>query len=110
VAAPAKALVQAVADCAWRIEDKFSRYRPGNIVYAINTSGGAAVTVDEETANLLDFATKLTELSQGRFDITSGVLRCAWTFDGGSCVPMQAQIDELLSASAGTGWTGTGRY
>jgi FAD:protein FMN transferase len=97
VGAGADAIVQAVADCAWRIEDKFSRYRPGNIVHAINTSGGAPVTVDDETANLLDFAAKLTELSQGQFDITSGVLRRAWTFDGGSCVPTQAQIDELLS-------------
>jgi FAD:protein FMN transferase len=101
VAEGARGIVQAVADCAWRIEDKFSRYRSGNIVHAINTSGGAEVTVDDETANLLDFAAKLTELSRGRFDITSGVLRRAWSFDGGSHVPAQAQIDELLSL---VGW------
>lgn len=92
----AQALIHAAAQCAWRIEDKFSRYRTDNIVHAINTSGGKAVVVDEETGNLLDFAAKLTELSAGRFDITSGVLRRAWTFDGGSRVPAQSQLDELL--------------
>lgn len=92
----AQSIVRAVADSAWRIEDKFSRYRQDNIVHAINTSGGLPVTVDEETANLLDFAAKLTELSDGRFDITSGVLRRAWTFDGGSRIPSQSQIDALL--------------
>lgn len=92
----ARALVEAAAQCAWRIEDKFSRYRTDNIVHAINTSGGATVTVDDETGNLLDFAAKLTELSAGRFDITSGVLRRAWTFDGGNRVPTQSDVDELL--------------
>lgn len=92
----AQSIVRAVADSAWRIEDKFSRYRQDNIVHAINASGGLPVTVDEETANLLDFAAKLTELSDGRFDITSGVLRRAWIFDGGSRIPCQSQIDELL--------------
>ena len=68
----------------------------GNIVDEINTAGGRAVTVDEETANLLDFAATLHDLSDGLFDITSGVLRRAWTFDGGTRVPTQAEIDALL--------------
>jgi FAD:protein FMN transferase len=83
------------AQCAWRVEGKFSRYRKDNIVHRINTANGAVVTVDEETANLLDFADALTRISGGRFDITSGVLRRAWTFDGGDRVPSQATIDEL---------------
>ena len=92
-----RALVaERVADCAWRIEDKYSRYRRGNIVDEINTAGGRAVTVDEETAKLLDFAATLHDLSDGLFDITSGVLRRAWTFDGGTRVPTQAEIDALL--------------
>lgn len=92
----ARALVDAVAQCAWRIERKFSRYRPDSIVHRINESHGLAQSVDAETANLLDFAATLTQLSEGRFDITSGVLRKAWTFDGGSDVPTQQRIDSLL--------------
>ena len=60
---------------AWRIEAKFSRYRPESIVSVINHSQGHAVVVDGETAALLDYAAQCYALSQGRFDITSGVLR-----------------------------------
>ena len=92
----ARRVLEAVADCAWRIEQKFSRYRTDSVVHRINDSAGHAIDVDEETANLLDFAATLTGLSEGRFDITSGVLRRAWTFDGGDRVPSQQQIDDLM--------------
>ncbi len=86
---------------AWRIEDKFSRYLPGNIVGRINTSAGNPVEVDEETASLLDFAATLYTLSNGRFDITSGVLREVWTFDGGDGVPSQDAVTGVLDR---VGW------
>ena len=79
-----------------RIEQKFSRYRPGNIIDAINNSGGAPVTVDEETALLLDFAARCHEVSRGRFDVTSGVLRRLWNFDGGDRIPSRKQVKALL--------------
>lgn len=92
----AAAQLQVAADEAWRIERKFSRYRQDNIVHAINTAAGTPVTVDEETARLIDFAAMLHEVSEGRFDITSGVLRRAWKFDGSDRVPSQAAINALL--------------
>jgi thiamine biosynthesis lipoprotein len=92
----ARQIVETAASCAWRIEHKLSRYRHDNIVHEINTSEGRAVVLDEETAGLVDFAATLTSLSERRFDITSGILRRVWTFDGGSRVPTQAQIDAVL--------------
>ena len=92
----ARQLVCLVADEAWRIEDKFSRYLTGNIIDQINRSNGEPVEVDEETANLLDFAATLTEASEGRFDITSGVLREAWKFDGSDRLPDTATVDSIL--------------
>lgn len=77
-----------------RIEKKYSRYRSDSILHRINN--GAAVEVDEETARLLDYAQQLYQLSEGLFDITSGVLRGAWTFDGSDNVPSSAEIDVLL--------------
>lgn len=91
----ARRILEIAAHCAWRIEAKFSRYRTDNIVHRINNANGATITVDDETANLLDFADALTRLSEGRFDITSGVLRRAWTFDGSDRVPSQQLIDTL---------------
>lgn len=99
--AVARRVLDVVAAEAWRIERKFSRYRNDNIVHRINQGAGDATVVDEECANLLDFAATLTRLSEGAFDITSGVLRKAWTFDGGDHVPSQTQIDELLET---VGW------
>jgi thiamine biosynthesis lipoprotein len=81
---------------AVRVENKFSRYRDDNVIYRINHSDGIAVEVDSETANLLDYAASCYQISDGLFDITSGILRRAWRFDGSANIPSQQQIDELL--------------
>ncbi len=64
-----------------RIERKYSRYRDDSITTHINReAGGDFVPVDAETAALLRYANECHRLSQGRFDLTSGVLRRAWDF------------------------------
>lgn len=83
------------ADEVRRIERKFSRYRKFNPIHSINHSTGMTVTVDDETARLLDYADLCHELSDGRFDITSGILRYAWRFDSSASSPDPAQIAEL---------------
>ena len=75
------AQLEAAVREAQRIEEKYSRYRRGNIVDLINTSGGKKMEVDPETAALLDYAAKCHELSDGLFDITTGVLREIWRFE-----------------------------
>lgn len=80
--AVATRLLNEAASEAKRIETKFSRYRDDNILYQINHSGGKAITVDEETSKLLDYAQACFQISDGLFDITSGILRYAWQFDG----------------------------
>ena len=101
----ADALVAVARDEAERIEAKFSRYRPDSVIGRIHAAGGRPVAVDEETAHLLDYAARLNELSEGRFDITSGVLRRAWTFDGGRRVPTR---DELAAVLPLVGWNKVG--
>jgi thiamine biosynthesis lipoprotein len=92
----AERLTRIAAAEAWRIEDKFSRYRAGNVVDRINASDGEAIEVDDETAALLDFADTLYSLSNGRFDITSGALRGVWTFDGGDRLPDPQAVQAIL--------------
>jgi thiamine biosynthesis lipoprotein len=87
---------------AQRIERKFSRYLPDSVVSRINSSNGQPVEVDEETAHLIDYASTCYDMSDGMFDITSGVLRRAWKFDGGDRVPTSAAVSELLQH---VGWT-----
>jgi len=79
-----------------RLEQKYSRYRPGSLVARINAGAGAApVAIDEETAGLLGYADTLWRESGGRFDPTSGLLRRAWDFRSGR-LPAQAELDALL--------------
>ncbi len=85
-----------VAGEAWRIEAKFSRYRDDNIIHRINDARGEPVEVDEETALLLDFADACHRLSDGRFDVTSGVLRRVWRFDGSDRTPSASAVREVL--------------
>ena len=96
-----RSVSSAVAAEAWRIEDKFSRYLDDNIVHRMNAASGQAVELDDETANLLDFAATLHQISDGRFDITSGVLREAWNFDGSDRVPDASDVEAVL---ARVGW------
>lgn len=79
-----------------RIETKFSRYRDDNLLHRINHGDGTPLAVDEETAGLLDFAALCHDLSGGRFDVTSGILRRLWRFDGSDRVPTRKQVKQLL--------------
>lgn len=85
-----------VAAEAWRVERKWSRYRKDSIVQRINRAEGRAVRVDDETADMLDYAAELWRLSAGRFDITSGVLRRVWRFDGSARLPSVEDVSALL--------------
>lgn len=93
----AQALAQIAAQEAWRIEQKFSRYRDDGIVPLINNSAGSPVEVDTETALLLDFAFECYRLSEGLFDISSGVLRKLWHFDGSDNIPESTAVEQLLA-------------
>jgi len=97
----ARHLSEVAAAEAWRVEDKFSRYAPDNVVARINSAAGEAIDVDAETASLIDFGNTLYELSDGRFDITSGVLREAWKFDGSDSLPTRETVERVLQR---VGW------
>jgi thiamine biosynthesis lipoprotein len=94
--ATAERVVSAAAAETRRIELKFSRYKADNVVHRINTAEGRPVVVDDETARLLDYAAELFALSGGKFDITSGVLRRVWRFDGSDRVPTRAAVAAIL--------------
>lgn len=91
----ARQVTDAVEAEARRIEAKFSRYRDDSVIGQINSAGGRQIAVDAETAHLLDFAGQCFDLSGGMFDITSGVLRRAWRFDGSDRVPDALDIKAL---------------
>jgi len=85
-----------------RIEQKFSRYREDNIVHRINNSNGSCINVDAETAGLLDYSQQCYELSDGLFDVTSGVLRQVWKFNGGDSIPDAKSVERVVKH---VGWS-----
>jgi thiamine biosynthesis lipoprotein len=91
---------ESVKQEALRIEAKYSRYRPSAIT-TINQSGGHEVVLDTESADLIDYAVTCYQLSDGRFDITSGALRRVWRFDGTGTLPDPTSVLQVL---AFVGW------
>jgi FAD:protein FMN transferase len=91
----------AIAEVA-RLEARYSRYRSDSFLSEINrvAGRGGSISVDDETAGLLDYAATCYRESGGLFDITSGILRRAWRFDRGM-LPDPAQLQGLLSQ---VGW------
>lgn len=92
----AEHLVQQAQLEALRIEHKYSRYRADSVLTQLNQAAGQRVALDAETAQLLAFAKQCFELSDGMFDISSGVLRKVWQFNGSDRLPSAAQVDALL--------------
>jgi FAD:protein FMN transferase len=106
VAAPDGAQAKGMAQMAicevQRIEAKYSRYRPDSIISRINVSAGEDwIECDAETLSLLDFGDSLHRASQGRFDLTSGVLRRVWDFKKPR-LPKASALADLLSV---IGWS-----
>ncbi|MDX1804072.1 MAG: FAD:protein FMN transferase [Alcanivorax sp.] len=92
----ARTVLDTVALEAARIERHYSRYRDDNLMARLNSANGQWVAVDEETERLLDFAEQCYRLSEGAFDITSGVLRRVWRFDGSDRLPDDEAVAALL--------------
>ncbi|ESQ85237.1 hypothetical protein AEAC466_05870 [Asticcacaulis sp. AC466] len=90
---------------ALRIEHKYSRYLKDSCVSHINQSGGKAVALDAETVGLIAYADQCYTLSAGQFDITSGVLRRVWRFDGSANIPSPEEVDGLRDR---VGWSKVG--
>jgi FAD:protein FMN transferase len=92
---------RAIADVQ-RLEAIYSRYRNTSFLSEINRVAalGGSITVDTETAGLLDYAATCYRESDGLFDITSGILRRVWDFKSGN-LPSEALINGLLEK---VGW------
>lgn len=101
-AALAAELFRLAREEACRIEQKFSRHLPDNMVDRINRARGKPIEVDEETAYLLDLSAAYHRLSGGMFDITSGLLGKVWRFDGGDRLPDIKAVAALLPR---VGWS-----
>jgi FAD:protein FMN transferase len=95
----ASAAFEAAAGEVLRIQDKYSRYRLDNasLVQTINHRAGTGewTECDGETMFLFSKAREFYDISEGLFDITSGILRKVWDFKN-AVLPTPAQLSATL--------------
>lgn len=83
-------------EALWSVTDENSE------VYRIDHSGGTAVNVSSETAELIRFGTEISAMTDGAFDITLYPILTEWGFTTGEYkIPEEGVIAELLK---NTGW------
>lgn len=104
-AADAERLLVLARSEVLRIERKYSRYRTDSELARWHAHAGKPLRVDNESVRLLDLASLCHVLSGGLFDITSGVLREVWRFDGSDRVP---DAESVAKAAARVGWSRVG--
>lgn len=79
-----------------RMDIEFSRTKENGEIYAVNEAAGKeAVTVSDETLDIVKQSIKYAEEMDGLFDPTIGPLVDLWNIgSGGEQVPPQAEIDQ----------------
>jgi FAD:protein FMN transferase len=94
----ADAVASRLIDEVRRVEEKYSRYRDDSFLSVINRTAavGASIAVDDETANLIDYAFECYRMSDGLFDVSSGLLRKAWDSRTG-VLPDRTKMETLLT-------------
>ncbi len=75
----------------WSVTD------PGSEIYRIDHAAGETESVSAETAELLAFAFKMAERTEGAFDPTLYPVLCAWGFTTGqNRIPSPEELEGLL--------------
>lgn len=83
----------------YRLEAMLSRTAENSTVSEINDAAGAAVSVEEEVATLLQLAKQYAGVTGGAFDMTIAPVVSAWGFtEDAHRVPGQQELDRLLQA------------
>lgn len=93
------ALVATIAECA-RLDAKYSHYRNDSLLAQWIKRPETAFALDDESANLLDFAAQLHAQSESLFDIAAGALTRLWDAQRARL----PSADEIAAAHAVSGW------
>ncbi len=96
--AQAKRVAKTVIIDIKRLEKRYSRYKTDSLLAKINRVAciGGKLSVDAETAGLLNYAETCYQQSDGLFDISSGLLRTLWRTDQ-TTLPEAHQLAALLT-------------
>ncbi len=80
-----------------RLEKKYSRYQKNSLLSQINQQAGKKkIALDAETIALFTYAKQAFDLSEGLFDITSGVMANVWNMHSTDNIDIN-QVDYWLN-------------
>ncbi|WP_010234655.1 FAD:protein FMN transferase [Clostridium arbusti] len=81
----------------YKLESLWSVTKEESEIYAVNHSKGNPVEISEDTANIISFALKMADRTNGALDLTIYPILTAWGFTTGSYkIPTQAELNSLL--------------
>ena len=95
-------LNDALRECG-RYDRLLSRTQEDSDVWRINHAEGKPVTVSDDTITILETAQKISELTDGAFDVTIAPCSTLWDFTSGKAVLPDA--DELKAAAEKVDYT-----
>lgn len=91
-------IIDAAKEQIRHLESLWSATDEDSEIYQANHSNGQSVTVSEETGDLLSFALKMAEETNGALDPTIYPVMSAWGFTTDQKqVPLQAELERLLA-------------
>lgn len=75
----------------WSVTDENSE------IYAVNHSSGASVSISDETAELLDYSLRISDLTNGALNCTMYPILTAWGFTTSNYqIPVETELSALL--------------
>lgn len=81
-----------------RLESLWSVTDENSEIYAVNHSGGQPVSVSDETAELIEYALEISDLTDGALDISLYPVLLEWGFTTGEYkIPDEETLQNLLS-------------
>ncbi|MEZ5276271.1 MAG: FAD:protein FMN transferase [Opitutaceae bacterium] len=103
--AQARSFGQAVVDWVGRFEARYSRFREDSLISRINAAAGRGwVTIDEETAALLQLCDQLYLTTGGVFDPTALPIIRLWYRSLGQPEPEIPSDEAVAAAMSRVGW------
>jgi len=93
---PDQSIVTGALDLCEKYNETLSISWEGGDLWNINHAGGAPVTVDQQTADVIKEGLDYGDFSGGMFDITIGKVSTLWDFTGNPAVPSAPDLAAAL--------------
>lgn len=94
----AESALNSAEEKIYELENILSVTDENSEIYAVNHSGGQSISISSETADLIDFSLKISEMTGGALDCSIYPILTEWGFTTSNYkIPTDEKIEELLN-------------